>query len=78
MNEPCLLYVLQLWLPPTNLVLLQEVNLLCVNYYYHYFSSRVPLGGFANLVGASGLTKFTISHMNYVPNKLPMASTWLA
>ena len=39
-------------------------------------SSRVPLGGFANLVGASGLTKFTISELNYEPNRLPMASTW--
>ncbi|XP_019853444.1 PREDICTED: E3 ubiquitin-protein ligase HACE1-like [Amphimedon queenslandica] len=38
-------------------------------------SSRVPLGGFANLVGASGLTKFTISQLNYEPNRLPMAST---
>ena len=51
----------------------------------HYFtvvidighcSSRVPLGGFANLVGASGLTKFSIARLEYSPNRLPMASTW--
>ena len=38
----------------------------------------MPLGGFANLVGATGLTKFTISSVAYSPNKLPTASTWLA
>ena len=31
-------------------------------------SSRVPLGGFANLVGATGLTKFTITHLEYTAN----------
>lgn len=41
-----------------------------------YSSSRVPLGGFVNLVGATGLTKFTISRVEYTPNKLPTASTW--
>ena len=41
-----------------------------------YYSSRVPLGGFANLVGASGITKFTISQLEYRHNRLPMASTW--
>lgn len=41
-----------------------------------FCSSRVPLGGFANLVGASGITKFTISQLEYRPNRLPMASTW--
>ena len=46
------------------------------NYYHITYSSRVPHGGFANLVGASGLTKFTISRLDYVPNKLPLASTW--
>eukprot|EP00731_Ephydatia_muelleri_P024569 Em0016g840a len=39
-------------------------------------SSRVPLGGFCNLVGATGLCKFTISRIEYTPNKLPAASTW--
>lgn len=39
-------------------------------------SSRVSLGGFANLVGASGLTKFSIARLGYSPNRLPMASTW--
>eukprot|EP00731_Ephydatia_muelleri_P024575 Em0016g846a len=38
-------------------------------------SSRVPLGGFCNLVGATGLCKFTISRIEYTPNKLPAAST---
>jgi E3 ubiquitin-protein ligase HACE1 len=37
--------------------------------------SRVPFGGFVNLVGATGLTKFTISSTEYTPNKLPTAST---
>ena len=45
-------------------------------YFLCIYSSRVPLGGFANLVGASGLTKFTVSRLDYCPNKLPMASTW--
>lgn len=48
----------------------------CLYYYHITYSSRVPHGGFANLVGASGLTKFTISRLDYVPNKLPLASTW--
>jgi hypothetical protein len=39
-------------------------------------SSRVPLGGFANLIGASGLTKFSVARLDYSPNRLPMASTW--
>ncbi|XP_064396022.1 E3 ubiquitin-protein ligase HACE1-like [Halichondria panicea] len=38
-------------------------------------SSRVPLGGFASLVGATGLTKFTITRLDYTPSRLPMAST---
>lgn len=39
-------------------------------------SSRVPFGGFANLVGATGLTKFSVARLDYSPNRLPMASTW--
>ena len=39
-------------------------------------SSRVPLGGFASLVGATGLTKFTVSRLEYTYNRLPLASTW--
>ena len=39
-------------------------------------SSRVPVGGFANLVEASGLTKFSIADLDYSPNRLHMASTW--
>uniref|UniRef100_A0A8C7YR75 E3 ubiquitin-protein ligase HACE1 n=1 Tax=Oryzias sinensis TaxID=183150 RepID=A0A8C7YR75_9TELE len=38
-------------------------------------SSRVPHGGFAFLMGGSGLQKFTIAAMPYTPNLLPTAST---
>ena len=51
---------------------------LTARFYISYTcSSRVPLGGFANLVGATGLTKFTISRVEHTPSRLPMASTWL-
>uniref|UniRef100_A0A8C4X271 HECT-type E3 ubiquitin transferase n=1 Tax=Eptatretus burgeri TaxID=7764 RepID=A0A8C4X271_EPTBU len=38
-------------------------------------SSRVPHGGFASLTGGSGLQKFTIACVAYIPNLLPTAST---
>ncbi|XP_013408033.1 E3 ubiquitin-protein ligase HACE1 isoform X2 [Lingula anatina] len=38
-------------------------------------SSRVPHGGFANLLGGGGPQKFTISVTNYTPQLLPTAST---
>ena len=42
-----------------------------------FVSSRVPLGGFANLVGASGLQKFIVtSSERAAGNSLPTASTW--
>ena len=41
-------------------------------------SSRVPLGGFSHLVGASGIQKFTITHARYTPDILPSTSTWWA
>ena len=50
----------------------------CMHIHCMIFSSRVPLGGFVNLVGATGLTKFTISSVVYSPYKLPTASTWSA
>ncbi|XP_078001440.1 E3 ubiquitin-protein ligase HACE1-like [Glandiceps talaboti] len=38
-------------------------------------SSRVPHGGFAHLSGGSGIQRFNISPVRYVPNLLPTAST---
>ncbi|KAL4657477.1 E3 ubiquitin-protein ligase HACE1 isoform X1 [Arapaima gigas] len=38
-------------------------------------SSRVPHGGFAYLMGGSGLQKFTIAAVPYTPNLLPTSST---
>ena len=38
------------------------------------YSSQFPLGGFCNLVGATGLCKFTISRIEYTPNKLQCSS----
>ena len=45
-------------------------------YAHTHTSSRVPLGGFSHLVGASGIQKFTITHAKYTPDILPSASTW--
>lgn len=42
----------------------------------HSFSSRVPHGGFAFLMGGSGLQKFTIAAVPYTSNLLPTSSTW--
>ncbi|KPP64449.1 E3 ubiquitin-protein ligase HACE1-like [Scleropages formosus] len=39
-------------------------------------SSRVPHGGFAYLMGGSGLQKFTIAAVPYTANLLPTSSTW--
>uniref|UniRef100_A0A8D0YCT5 E3 ubiquitin-protein ligase HACE1 n=1 Tax=Sus scrofa TaxID=9823 RepID=A0A8D0YCT5_PIG len=39
-------------------------------------SSRVPHGGFANIMGGSGLQNFTIAAVPYTPNLLPTSSTW--
>lgn len=39
-------------------------------------SSRVPHGGFAYLMGGSGLQKFTVAAVPYTPNLLPTSSTW--
>lgn len=39
-------------------------------------SSRVPHGGFAYLMGGSGLQKFTVAAVPYVSNLLPTSSTW--
>jgi len=39
-------------------------------------SSRVPHGGFAFLMGGSGLQKFTIVAVPYTSNLLPTSSTW--
>lgn len=39
-------------------------------------SSRVPHGGFAYLMGGSGLQKFTISAVPFISNLLPTSSTW--
>ena len=39
-------------------------------------SSRVPHGGFAYLMGGSGLQKFTIAAVPFTSNLLPTASTW--
>uniref|UniRef100_A0A8C5VQA5 E3 ubiquitin-protein ligase HACE1 n=1 Tax=Microcebus murinus TaxID=30608 RepID=A0A8C5VQA5_MICMU len=38
-------------------------------------SSRVPHGGFANIMGGSGLQNFTIAAVPYTPNLLPTSST---
>ncbi|KAG9342710.1 hypothetical protein JZ751_015572, partial [Albula glossodonta] len=38
-------------------------------------SSRVPHGGFAYLMGGSGLQKFTIAAVPYIANLLPTSST---
>uniref|UniRef100_A0A7N6AKU1 E3 ubiquitin-protein ligase HACE1 n=1 Tax=Anabas testudineus TaxID=64144 RepID=A0A7N6AKU1_ANATE len=38
-------------------------------------SSRVPHGGFAYLMGGSGLQKFTVAAVPYTPNLLPTSST---
>ncbi|MED6291194.1 E3 ubiquitin-protein ligase [Characodon lateralis] len=38
-------------------------------------SSRVPHGGFAYLMGGSGLQKFTIAAVPYTSNLLPTSST---
>lgn len=40
------------------------------------FSSRVPHGGFAYLMGGSGLQKFTVAAVPYTSNLLPTSSTW--
>lgn len=40
-------------------------------------SSRVPHGGFANIMGGSGLQNFTIAAVPYTPNLLPTSSTWV-
>uniref|UniRef100_A0A8C0KYT1 E3 ubiquitin-protein ligase HACE1 n=1 Tax=Canis lupus dingo TaxID=286419 RepID=A0A8C0KYT1_CANLU len=37
--------------------------------------SRVPHGGFANIMGGSGLQNFTIAAVPYTPNLLPTSST---
>ena len=34
------------------------------------------MGGFSQLVGASGVQKFTITKVEYSHNILPSASTW--
>lgn len=39
-------------------------------------SSRVPHGGFAYLMGGSGLQKFTVAAVPYTSNLLPTSSTW--
>uniref|UniRef100_A0A7M4DXM1 E3 ubiquitin-protein ligase HACE1 n=1 Tax=Crocodylus porosus TaxID=8502 RepID=A0A7M4DXM1_CROPO len=38
-------------------------------------SSRVPHGGFAHIMGGSGLQNFTIAAVPYTPNLLPTSST---
>ncbi|XP_053106891.1 E3 ubiquitin-protein ligase HACE1 isoform X3 [Hemicordylus capensis] len=38
-------------------------------------SSRVPHGGFAHIMGGSGLQNFTIAAVPYIPNLLPTSST---
>lgn len=38
-------------------------------------SSRVPHGGFSNLIGGGGPQKFTVTHTDYMPQLLPTAST---
>ncbi|XP_060609077.1 E3 ubiquitin-protein ligase HACE1 [Anolis sagrei] len=38
-------------------------------------SSRVPHGGFAHIMGGSGLQNFTIAAVPYTPNLLPSSST---
>lgn len=39
-------------------------------------SSRVPHGGFAHIMGGSGLQNFTIAAVPYTANLLPTSSTW--
>ncbi|XP_053111616.1 E3 ubiquitin-protein ligase HACE1 isoform X9 [Hemicordylus capensis] len=40
-----------------------------------FASSRVPHGGFAHIMGGSGLQNFTIAAVPYIPNLLPTSST---
>ncbi|XP_054425746.1 E3 ubiquitin-protein ligase HACE1 isoform X3 [Pteronotus mesoamericanus] len=40
-----------------------------------FVTGRVPHGGFANIMGGSGLQNFTIAAVPYTPNLLPTSST---
>ena len=39
-------------------------------------SSKIPMGGFANLEGMNGVSKFLICRAYGKPNRLPAAHTW--